>query len=122
MSTKDEEFEKMKIINHKYFQRLRRISQLGLSYLVYPGAQHTRFQHAIGSLHLMNKALIQLENKGHKISKLEKEGVKIAILLHDIGHCPFSHALERTIVKDINHEQLTPVSYTHLTLPTILLV
>ena len=100
------------LINHKYFQRLRRISQLGLSYLVYPGAQHTRFQHAIGSLHLMNKALIQLENKGHKISKPEKEGVKIAILLHDIGHCPFSHALERTIVKDINHEQLTLI-YMH---------
>ena len=100
------------LINHKYFQRLRRISQLGLSYLVYPGAQHTRFQHAIGSLHLMNKALIQLENKGLKISKLEKEGVKIAILLHDIGHCPFSHALERTIVKDINHEQLTLI-YMH---------
>ena len=100
------------LINHKYFQRLRRISQLGLSYLVYPGAQHTRFQHAIGSLHLMNKALIQLENKGHKISKREKEGVKIAILLHDIGHCPFSHALERTIVKDINHEQLTLI-YMH---------
>ena len=100
------------LINHKYFQRLRRISQLGLSYLVYPGAQHTRFQHAIGSLHLMNKALIQLENKGHKISKREKEGVKIAILLHDIGHCPFSHALERIIVKDINHEQLTLI-YMH---------
>ncbi|MBL6874097.1 MAG: HD domain-containing protein [Flavobacteriales bacterium] len=100
------------LINHKYFQRLRRISQLGLSYLVYPGAQHSRFQHAIGSLHLMNKALIQLENKGHKISKLEKEGVKIAILLHDIGHCPFSHALERTIVKDISHEKLTLI-YMH---------
>ena len=100
------------LINHKYFQRLRRISQLGLSYLVYPGAQHTRFQHAIGSLHLMNKALNQLENKGHKISKQEKEGVKIAILLHDIGHCPFSHALERTIVKDISHEQLTLI-YMH---------
>jgi HD superfamily phosphohydrolase len=100
------------LINHKYFQRLRRISQLGLSYLVYPGAQHTRFQHAIGSLHLMNKALNQLENKGHKISKQEKEGVKIAILLHDIGHCPFSHALERTIVTDISHEQLTLI-YMH---------
>lgn len=100
------------LINHKYFQRLRRISQLGLSYLVYPGAQHTRFQHAIGSLHLMNKALNQLENKGHKISKQEKEGVKIAILLHDIGHCPFSHALERTIVRDISHEQLTLI-YMH---------
>ena len=100
------------LINHKYFQRLRRISQLGLSYLVYPGAQHTRFQHAIGSLHLMNKALNQLENKGHKISKQEKEGVKIAILLHDIGHCPFSHALERTIVRNISHEQLTLI-YMH---------
>ena len=82
------------LINHEYFQRLRRISQLGLSYLVYPGAHHTRFQHAIGSLHLMKKAISQLQRKGHQITTEEKEGVQIAILLHDIGHCPFSHALE----------------------------
>ncbi len=95
------------LINHKYFQRLRRISQLGLSYLVYPGAQHTRFQHALGCLHLMKKAIANLENKGHKITSDEKTAVKIAILLHDIGHTPFSHALERTLIKNISHEEIT---------------
>ena len=100
------------LINHEYFQRLRRISQLGLSYLVYPGAHHTRFQHAIGCLHLMKKAISQLERKGHKITDEEKEGVKIAILLHDIGHSPFSHALERTLVKNISHEDITLI-YMH---------
>ena len=100
------------LINHKYFQRLRRISQLGLSYLVYPGAHHTRFQHAIGCLHLMKKAISQLERKGHKITYEEKEGVQIAILLHDIGHSPFSHALERTLVKNISHEDITLI-YMH---------
>ena len=95
------------LINHEYFQRLRRISQLGLSYLVYPGAHHTRFQHAIGSLHLMKKAISQLQRKGHQITAEEKEGVQIAILLHDIGHCPFSHALERTLVKNLSHEEIT---------------
>ena len=100
------------LINHEYFQRLRRISQLGLSYLVYPGAHHTRFQHAIGCLHLMKKAISQLERKGHKITHEEKEGVQIAILLHDIGHSPFSHALERTLVKNINHEDITLI-YMH---------
>ena len=100
------------LINHEYFQRLRRISQLGLSYLVYPGAHHTRFQHAIGSLHLMKKAISQLQRKGHQITAEEKEGVQIAILLHDIGHCPFSHALERTLVKNLSHEEITLI-YMH---------
>ena len=95
------------LINHDYFQRLRRISQLGLSYLVYPGAEHSRFQHALGCLHLMKKALGVLENKGHKITSDEKTAVKIAILLHDIGHSPFSHALERTLIKNISHEDIT---------------
>ncbi len=95
------------LINHEFFQRLRRISQLGLTYLVYPGANHTRFQHAIGCLHLMNKALYQIENKGHKISYAEKEAVKIAILLHDIGHSPFSHALEKILVNNVSHEEIT---------------
>ena len=75
-----------KIIEHTYFQRLRRISQLGLSYLVYPGAHHTRFHHAIGAMHLMQKAILVLKNKGVKINELEEEGLLIAILLHDIGH------------------------------------
>ena len=95
------------LINHEFFQRLRRISQLGLTYLVYPGANHTRFQHALGCLHLMNKALHQIENKGHKISFDEKEAVKIAILLHDIGHSPFSHALEKILVNNVSHEEIT---------------
>ncbi len=95
------------LINHEFFQRLRRISQLGLAYLVYPGANHTRFQHALGCLHLMNKALYHIENKGHKISFDEKEAVKIAILLHDIGHSPFSHALEKILVNNISHEEIT---------------
>ena len=95
------------LMNHKYFQRLRRISQLGLSYLVYPGAQHTRFQHALGSLHLMDKAIQQLTNKGHEITSKEQEALRISILLHDIGHGPFSHALENILVNEINHETIT---------------
>ena len=95
------------LVNHPYFQRLRRISQLGLSYLVYPGAQHTRFQHALGCLHLMTKAIQQLIKKGHQISDEEQIAIKIAIILHDIGHGPFSHALERTLVTNISHENLS---------------
>ena len=95
------------LINHKYFQRLRRISQLGLSYLVYPGAQHTRFQHALGCLHLMQNAVRILRFKGVEISNLEENGLYIAILLHDIGHGPFSHAMERSIVENISHESIS---------------
>ena len=86
------------IIEHPYFQRLRRISQLGLVNLVYPGANHTRFQHALGTLHLMQKVIIHLNNKGNFISKKEAIDLKLAILLHDIGHGPFSHALENVII------------------------
>ena len=96
-----------KIIEHTYFQRLRRISQLGLSYLVYPGAHHTRFHHAIGAMHLMQKAILVLKNKGVKINVDEEEGLLIAILLHDIGHGPFSHALEHSLVKNISHESIS---------------
>jgi uncharacterized protein len=95
------------LIDHPYFQRLRRISQLGLSYLVYPGAHHTRFHHAIGCIFLMNKAINQIRNKGHEITETEAEALKIAILLHDIGHGPFSHALEYSIASDISHEHLS---------------
>ena len=95
------------LINHPYFQRLRRISQLGLSYLVYPGANHSRFHHAIGCMHLMTKAIEEIKKKGHNISKKEAEGLKIAILLHDIGHGPFSHALENSIVNNLSHEDLS---------------
>ncbi len=95
------------LIDHPYFQRLRKISQLGLSYLVYPGAHHTRFHHAIGCMFLMNKAINQIRNKGHEITEAEAEALKIAILLHDIGHGPFSHALEHSIAPNISHEHLS---------------
>lgn len=97
------------LVEHKYFQRLRRIKQLGLTHLVYPGALHTRFHHALGTLHLMQMAIGVLRSKGHEISKEEAEGVSLAILLHDIGHGPFSHALEHSIVEGTQHEQLSDV-------------
>ena len=95
------------LIEHPYFQRLRRITQLGLSYLVFPGAYHTRFQHAIGATHLMSKAVQQLRSKGHEITEEENLAVLIAILLHDIGHGSFSHALEHSIAHKITHEDLS---------------
>ena len=95
------------LIEHPFFQRLRRITQLGLSYLVYPGAYHTRFHHALGCMHLMEKSIFQIRNKGHEITDEESESLKIAILLHDIGHGPFSHALENSIVNNISHEDLS---------------
>jgi HD superfamily phosphohydrolase len=95
------------LIADPYFQRLRRISQMGLSYLVYPGAQHTRFQHALGSMHLMTQAIQVLRFKGVVISDEEKDGLLGAILLHDIGHGPFSHAMEETIVEGVDHEYIS---------------
>ena len=95
------------LIEHPFFQRLRRITQLGLSYLVYPGAYHTRFHHALGCMFLMEKAILQIRNKGHEISFEEEEALKVAILLHDIGHGPFSHALENSIANNISHEDLS---------------
>lgn len=95
------------LINHPAFQRLRRIKQLGLTNLVYPGALHTRFHHAIGAMHLMMEALQVLKSKGVKISDDECRASVVAILLHDIGHGPFSHALEHTLVKGIHHEDLS---------------
>ena len=97
------------LIEHPYFQRLRRITQLGLSYLVYPGAYHTRFHHALGCMFLMKKAILQIRNKGHEITVEEEEALKIAILLHDIGHGPFSHALENSIANNISHEDLSNI-------------
>ena len=96
-----------RIIEHPYFQRLRRINQLGLTDFVYPGATHTRFHHAIGSMHLMDMALTSLRNKGIDISDEEFESALIAILLHDIGHGPFSHALEFSLIKGIEHEKIS---------------
>lgn len=95
------------LVQHPYFQRLRRISQMGLSYLVYPGANHTRFHHALGCMHIMQKAVITLRFKGIAISQEEENALYIAILLHDIGHGPFSHAMESSIVEDVHHEAIS---------------
>jgi uncharacterized protein len=95
------------IIEHPFFQRLRRIKQLGLTHMVYPGALHTRFHHAMGAMFLMGEAIEVLRSKGHEISDEEAQAVNIAILLHDIGHGPYSHALENCIVYDISHEQIS---------------
>lgn len=96
-----------KLIGDPYFQRLRRISQMGLSYLVYPGAHHTRFHHALGCMHLMQQAIEILRFKGIGIQEEEEEGLLCAILLHDIGHGPFSHAMENSIVEAVDHEQIS---------------
>lgn len=95
------------LIQHPYFQRLRRISQMGMSYLVYPGAHHTRFHHALGAMHLMQKAVEVLRFKEVSISKEEETALYIAILLHDIGHGPFSHAMEESIVEKVSHEVIS---------------
>lgn len=95
------------IIDHPYFQRLRRIKQLGLTDFIYPGALHTRFHHALGAMHLMSITLDNLRNKGHEINNDEYESALVAILLHDIGHGPFSHALEFSLLKDIHHESMS---------------
>lgn len=95
------------LIEHPYFQRLRRIKQLGMAELVYPGALHTRFHHALGAMHLMCEALQTLRAKGHFIQDTEWEAAQIAILLHDIGHGPFSHVLEPIILPDVDHENLS---------------
>jgi uncharacterized protein len=96
----------LQLIDHRYFQRLRRIRQLGLAPYVYPGALHTRFHHALGALHLMQSAIDTLRQKGVRITDEEAEAACVAILLHDIGHGPFSHALEHTLV-DLHHEELS---------------
>lgn len=95
------------LIQHPYFQRLRNIQQLGLTNLVYPGALHTRFQHSLGAMHLMQEALENLKYKGIEISREEEEASQIAILLHDIGHGPFSHLLEKTFISSMTHEEFT---------------
>lgn len=95
------------IISHPYFQRLRRIHQMAFASLVYPGAVHTRFHHALGAYHLMGLALNELRSKGVAITKEEERGAKIAILLHDIGHGPYSHALEKRLIKEVHHEEIS---------------
>ncbi len=103
------------IIEHPYIQRLRRIKQLGLTHLVYPGALHTRFQHSLGAMELMMKAVSTLRMKGNAISNEEEQAVYLAIALHDIGHGPFSHALEDSIVEGISHERLSLLFMQELT-------
>lgn len=95
------------LMDHRFMQRLRRISQLGLSHLVYPGAVHNRFHHAVGCMHLMQEAIDSLRNKGVAITEAEAEGACLAILLHDVGHGPFSHALEHSIVQGVHHEDVS---------------
>lgn len=97
------------IIEHPYFQRLRRITQLGLTNIVYSGANHTRFQHTLGAMHLTERAIETLRSKGVAITDNEAQGVVLAILLHDIGHGPFSHTLERSIIRGVSHETLSKV-------------
>ncbi|MDR2474532.1 MAG: HD domain-containing protein [Bacteroidales bacterium] len=96
-----------RLIQHPYFQRLSRIKQLGVASFVYPGGQHTRFQHSLGAMHLTNEAIHVLRTKGHEITPYEAENLLIAILLHDIGHGPFSHVLEYSLVKNIHHETIS---------------
>lgn len=95
------------LMEHPYFQRLRAIKQLGLTYYVYPAAMHTRFQHALGSVYLMNMALDVIQQKGYDLNPVDRLGALVAILLHDIGHGPFSHALENVFVNEISHERLS---------------
>ncbi len=103
------------LIEHPYMQRLRRIMQLGLSHLVHPGALHTRFHHVLGAMHLMQLAIATIRRKGHEITPEEERAVTIAILLHDIGHGPFSHALEYDIVNGISHEEISSFFIDRLT-------
>ena len=102
------------ILDHPWVQRLRRISQLGLSHLVYPGAVHNRFHHALGALHLMQESLDSLREKGVVITEDEYRGACLAILLHDVGHGPFSHALEHSLVRGVHHEEISTLIMTRL--------
>lgn len=97
----------LNIVKHRLFQRLSRIKQLGMASVVYPGAQHTRFQHSLGAFHLMSEAILSLSQKGIFIFDSEAEALKAAILLHDVGHGPFSHVLEHTLIRDISHEEIS---------------
>ena len=97
------------LIDHPFFQRLSRIKQLGLTYLVYPGAHHTRFHHAVGATYLMKQAISTIKEMGISITEEEEYGVLMAILLHDIGHGPYSHALEHSFLHEIDHETVSEI-------------
>src|ERR1044072_6820886 len=97
----------LQIISHPYYQRLRNIHQMAFAHLVYPGAVHSRLHHSLGAYHLMCNALSELKGKGVAITEAEELGAKIAILLHDVGHGPYSHALENELIKDVHHEAIS---------------
>jgi HD superfamily phosphohydrolase len=99
----------LQLIDHPWYQRLRRVAQMGLSHLVYPGALHNRFQHAVGAMHLMQNAIDEIRLRNHEITEEEEVGLLAAILLHDIGHGPFSHALEFILAKDVHHEYISSI-------------
>ncbi|HEX4958510.1 MAG TPA: HD domain-containing protein [Lacibacter sp.] len=103
-----------KVLSHPWYQRLRRIHQMALAHLVYPGAVHTRLHHSMGAYHLMSQALGELRSKGVEISVHEEQGAKIAILLHDIGHGPFSHALEHVLIEEVHHEDISVLIFEQL--------
>lgn len=102
-----------RILSHPWYQRLRRIHQLAMAQLVYPGAVHTRLHHSMGAYHLMCQAIVELRSKGFEITIEEEQGAKIAILLHDIGHGPFSHALEHVLIQDVHHEEISILIFEH---------
>src|SRR4026208_1831700 len=97
----------LQVISHPVYQRLRNIHQMAFAYLVYPGAVHSRLHHSLGAYHLMCNALMELKNKGVEITHLEELGAKIAILLHDVGHGPYSHTLEKELISDVHHEAIS---------------
>lgn len=103
-----------KVLSHPFYQRLRRIHQMAMAHMVYPGAVHTRLHHSMGAYHLMTLALAELKSKGVDITAEEEQGAKLAILLHDVGHGPFSHALEHVLIEDVHHEEISLLIFEHL--------
>lgn len=103
-----------RVLSHPFYQRLRRIHQMALAHLVYPGAVHSRLHHSMGAYHLMHMALNELKGKGIEITAEEDQAAKLAILLHDVGHGPFSHALEHVLIEDVHHEEISLLIFEHL--------
>lgn len=103
-----------RVLSHPFYQRLRRIHQMALAHLVYPGAVHSRLHHSMGAYHLMSLALLELKSKGFTITTEEEQAAKLAILLHDVGHGPFSHTLEHVLIEDVHHEEISLLIFEHL--------
>nr|WP_294903679.1 HD domain-containing protein [uncultured Lacibacter sp.] len=103
-----------RVLSHPFYQRLRRIHQMAMAHLVYPGAVHTRLHHSMGAYHLMCQALTELKGKGVDITAAEEQAAKLAILLHDVGHGPFSHALEHVLIEDVHHEEISLLIFEYL--------